>query len=426
MVIFRRDFEADINVDTDIRGVDKRDISKLEDSYDNIRAEIQKISEEYTDVIDVSKIDDQLIDALTTAIQEEINKEQAIATRSQTFGEPEYESGIIEDLGQEVDITVSITPKTEQEIALAKINIDKDKFKSESKELIADSIVGLLAEERFDISKLPELPSGISRNVYDLGDHAVLKVLKTTGDEHRIISNVAQQVSEGLHEDFPTVYEKGLDYVVVEKLQIDKERAEKILKPVSEAYSAAIFSSDEPDPVEVLKIVQQEIKKIDEETGSNLSAIFQFPETSVADILEFKAGENIGFRGDVPVIIDPGTVSLADPSKFLDTFAEGREGAKKLAEEIDKRRGELADARRTAMPVEEKQKRVDKMVLNSCRSSCCNIPSIISSLSSMLDSSRNSNRSNSILFRSDTCYISYYISQYTHIVFHYLCHRITD
>ena len=69
-----------------------------------------------------------------------------------------------------------------------------------------------VARERFDFSKLEQIGQGSDRVVFDLGDGKVLKVAKTA-------RGLEQNIYEGepyLGHILPEVYERGLNYVVVE------------------------------------------------------------------------------------------------------------------------------------------------------------------------------------------------------------------
>lgn len=74
-----------------------------------------------------------------------------------------------------------------------------------------------VARERFDIPKLKEISSGSDRIVFDLGDGRVLKVANTArGLAQNMQEGDSQLIEKGL---IPQVYETGLNYVVVEKVE---------------------------------------------------------------------------------------------------------------------------------------------------------------------------------------------------------------
>lgn len=78
-----------------------------------------------------------------------------------------------------------------------------------------------VARERFDIPNLEEISSGSDRIVFDLGDGKVLKVAKTArGLAQNMQEGDAQLIEKGL---IPQVYETGLNYVVVEGVQLIDE-----------------------------------------------------------------------------------------------------------------------------------------------------------------------------------------------------------
>ena len=110
-----------------------------------------------------------------------------------------------------------------------------------------------VARERFNISKLHRIGSGSDRVVYDLNDSHVLKVAKTArGLEQNYHEGDSYLVRE---EILPRVIEKGLNYVVVEKVtpikakdivptynvegeQIGTERADQMLAELSKFHQA--------------------------------------------------------------------------------------------------------------------------------------------------------------------------------------------
>lgn len=83
-----------------------------------------------------------------------------------------------------------------------------------------------VARERFDFSKLEKIGSGSDRDVYDLGDGKVLKVAKTA-------RGLTQNIYEGdyyLSGIIPEVFERGLNYVVAEKVLDPAKNKEEIYK----------------------------------------------------------------------------------------------------------------------------------------------------------------------------------------------------
>jgi hypothetical protein len=82
--------------------------------------------------------------------------------------------------------------------------------------------VNQVARERFDIPNLKRISSGSDRIVFDLGDNRVLKVANTArGLAQNMQEGDAELISKGL---IPQVYEIGLNYVVVEKVEaVDKD-----------------------------------------------------------------------------------------------------------------------------------------------------------------------------------------------------------
>ena len=125
-----------------------------------------------------------------------------------------------------------------------------------------------VARERFDIPNLKEISSGSDRVVFDLGDGKVLKVANTArGLAQNMQEGDAQLIEKGL---IPQVYETGLNYVVVEKVQpIDEDTRVPVYKldtgeafdtePLGtmiselEYYTQADFDVKDQDLIDILK-----------------------------------------------------------------------------------------------------------------------------------------------------------------------------
>lgn len=74
----------------------------------------------------------------------------------------------------------------------------------------------VVARERFDIPKLKQIGAGSDRVVFDLGDGKVLKVAKTPRGLEQNIHEGDYYLSGNI---IPEVFERGLNYVVVEKIE---------------------------------------------------------------------------------------------------------------------------------------------------------------------------------------------------------------
>jgi hypothetical protein len=128
--------------------------------------------------------------------------------------------------------------------------------------------VNQVARERFDIPNLKEISSGSDRVVFDLGDGKVLKVANTArGLAQNMQEGDAELISKGL---IPQVYETGLNYVVVERVQpIDEDTRVPVYKLDSgeafdteplgtmiselEYYTQADFDVKDQDLIDILK-----------------------------------------------------------------------------------------------------------------------------------------------------------------------------
>ena len=128
--------------------------------------------------------------------------------------------------------------------------------------------INQVARERFDIPNLKKISSGSDRVVFDLGDGKVLKVANTArGLAQNMQEGDPELIDKGL---LPQVYETGLNYVVVEKLealedktkvpvydintgeQYDTEDAGTMIQELT-PYGQADFDTRNSDLIEVLK-----------------------------------------------------------------------------------------------------------------------------------------------------------------------------
>ena len=80
----------------------------------------------------------------------------------------------------------------------------------------------LTARERFNISKLKRINAGSDRIVYELDDNKVIKIAKTA---RGLMQNIYEGSYDLVEEELlPDIYERGLNYVIVEKVPPIKAR----------------------------------------------------------------------------------------------------------------------------------------------------------------------------------------------------------
>ena len=124
----------------------------------------------------------------------------------------------------------------------------------------------LTARERFNISKLKRINAGSDRIVYELDDNKVIKVAKTA---RGLMQNIYEGSYDLVEEELlPDIYERGLNYVIVEKVspikakdlvptydvegdQIGTEKAEKMFADFSK-FSQIDFDSDSQKLIDAL------------------------------------------------------------------------------------------------------------------------------------------------------------------------------
>lgn len=145
-----------------------------------------------------------------------------------------------------------------------------------------------IAIERFPISQLKKVGAGSDRIVYDLEDGNVIKIAK---NPRGLLQNSFETPDYVLQDLLPEVKESGLDYVVVEKVEINRKKANLFLKPLKKFYP----------------------KDFDNKT-SELQDVFN--QLGIEDLLNYdvlfndlKVARNWGFRNNKPVLIDMGSLS---------------------------------------------------------------------------------------------------------------------
>ena len=266
----------------------------------------------------------------------------------------------LRNLWAEISRMIGITQRTPEEISRMTLREFSDAVTSEMLNNVEitpiDNLIrtGLelgynydtdkVARERFEIPKLKRIGSGSDRVVYDLNDSYVLKVAKTArGLEQNYHEGDSYLVDE---EIIPRVIEKGLNYVVVEKVvpikardivptydvegdQIGTERADRMFAELSR------FRQSDFD--------RREQKLLDTLYKYGLYEVVNF-EILMGD---FARKANWGIRDGRPIHLDGGTFAgessltdyvgkknLEDPD-FREIYQRSRE-AKKLYGDRDK------------------------------------------------------------------------------------------
>ncbi len=145
-----------------------------------------------------------------------------------------------------------------------------------------------IALERFPISQLKKLGAGSDRVVYDLEDGNVIKIAKNT---RGLLQNSYETPDYLLKDLLPEIRESGLDYVVVEKIEVNRKKANLFLKPLKNFYPRD-FDNKTSD-------IQDVFKQLGLEDLLNYDVLFN----------DLKAPRNWGFRNNKPVLIDMGSLS---------------------------------------------------------------------------------------------------------------------
>jgi GNAT superfamily N-acetyltransferase len=189
-----------------------------------------------------------------------------------------------------------------------------------------------VARERFDIPKLKQIGAGSDRVVFDLGDGKVLKVAKTPRGLEQNIHEGDYYLSGSI---IPESFERGLNYVVVEKidppLKSTKgfDKLNDLLTRIQK-FSQKDFDNHVPELQEVIEEYE-------------MSDIFNY------DLLwnDFKAKRNWGLKDGQPLHLDGGSFGglqmldkfkgqkpLSDP-EFRDIYNKSKK-AKIENKDVDK------------------------------------------------------------------------------------------
>jgi hypothetical protein len=189
-----------------------------------------------------------------------------------------------------------------------------------------------VARERFDIPKLKQIGAGSDRVVFDLGDGKVLKVAKTPRGLEQNIHEGDYYLSGSI---IPEVFERGLNYVVVEKIEPPlkatkgSDKLNDLLNKIQK-FSQKDFDNHVPELQEVIEEYE-------------MSDIFNY------DLLwnDFKAKRNWGLKDGQPLHLDGGSFGglqmldkfkgqkpLSDP-EFRDIYNKSKK-AKIENKDVDK------------------------------------------------------------------------------------------
>lgn len=192
-----------------------------------------------------------------------------------------------------------------------------------------------VARERFDLKSLTKLGEGSDRVVFDLGDNKVLKVAKTArGLEQNIYEG------DGFLNFVPEMYERGLNYVVVEN--VPKMKASDMVPTFDE-------NGDETGTVRAAEMIkdlskfnQRDFDRNSSELWNTLSK-YGLEDIFSYDVLygDFKAMRNWGYKdgkayhtdggtfGGVQMLTSRPSKSLSD-AEFRDIYNKSKAAKKKF------------------------------------------------------------------------------------------------
>lgn len=166
---------------------------------------------------------------------------------------------------------------------------------------------GKYAHERFDLSKADLLSdSGSDRSAYEMPDGKILKIVKTA-------RGLAQNLAEGVKwKLLPVMYEKGKDYVIVEKVDRDDKRTNEMLRGM-QGYRGDDWAKKTPGLLREFKRLSKEYPDCEFDEIINHDLIFG----------DFKKAKNWGWKEDKPYLLDAGTImpEILDKN-FVSQFKE--------------------------------------------------------------------------------------------------------
>ena len=193
---------------------------------------------------------------------------------------------------------------------------------------------------RFDLSKLKKLGAGSSRRVYDLGEGKVLKVASTK-------IGLLQNDPEGDYAaPVPERLERGKDYVIVEKVDIDKKKAGKLVQEIKDETLKQAAKMDKRGMRDVdnyaMNRAFEVLDKRHEKEGYDLSSLINYS-VLPGDVTRISSW---GFKKEQPMLLDAGTLDkrIAEKDYQKEATVDWREilREKSAAKKREKKEDELA------------------------------------------------------------------------------------
>lgn len=180
---------------------------------------------------------------------------------------------------------------------------------------------GITARERFNIPALSELGKGSDRTVFDLGSGKVLKVSQSS----RGLAQNAQAdyylAEEGI---LPMIYERGNNYVVMEKIKTYKEATKEEQKTIRDFvakvekagndYIQALIQPYGRDSNRIYQL-EDKLRSVLDEEGWGELANYDLAKFGWGDI----ANRNMGIKDGKVILLDEGTVNLRSYSNTTPT-----------------------------------------------------------------------------------------------------------
>jgi|LakMenE18May11ns_1017448.scaffolds.fasta_scaffold9958838_3 hypothetical protein len=268
------------------------------------------------------KITDNVIKEVKKEIQAELDKEfgkeqpkfatnKSVGTPTTTPQQKKEVSKIIEFFNKQFGLDV-FAPFSKFTSKLKSLGYDSLKAMVDSsttlqtrngKEIGYTSDTEQVARERFDFSKLKKIGQGSDRTVFELGDGKVLKVAHTA-------RGLEQNIYEGdyyLSGIVPEVFERGLNYVVVEETPRLKS---------SDIVPTYDIETNEENGTATAGEMIKELSSFTQSDFDNKNSKLQdvlnkygFQDILSYDVLygDFNAMRNWGYKNGIPMHLDGGT-----------------------------------------------------------------------------------------------------------------------
>ena len=274
--------------------VKKQNVGGWLDANNVVPSKIKKTAYDMLAPLAKTEYAKQYLDDLNTYLSSSIDGEKFYRIISRIVGSEEDADTFFSDLKKQILIDGPFLFRTEEDASIG-FQYDTDK----------------VARERFNIFKLKKIGAGSDRVVFDIGNDKVLKIAKTArGLEQNIYEG------DGYLSIIPNIYERGLNYVVVDK--IDRIKSSDLVPiynedgdQIGEVKAATMFSD----------LGQFSQRDFDSHRSELQYVLTKY---GLIDIMsynvlwgDFIRSANWGYKNGVPYHIDGGTFGGIDMLNYM-------------------------------------------------------------------------------------------------------------